>query len=198
NALLKLYNKTQSEGKKIEIFEKFEIVIERLTETLNALVETITIKKNGVEIIPKLDFEQVLLKTKQTLAATLIETKAKITYDFSKAKNVDYNPIYLESIFLNLISNAIKYRSPDRVPQIFITSKKDNNRTVLEFKDNGLGIDLKNHGNKLFGLNQVFHKHPESKGIGLFITKAQVLAMGGSITAESDVNIGSTFIITLN
>ena len=198
NALLKLYNKTQSEGKKIEIFEKFEIVIERLTETLNALVETITIKKNGVEIIPKLDFEQVLLKTKQTLTATLIETKAKITYDFSKAKNVDYNPIYLESIFLNLISNAIKYRSPDRVPQIFITSKKDNNRTVLEFKDNGLGIDLKNHGNKLFGLNQVFHKHPESKGIGLFITKAQVLAMGGSITAESDVNIGSTFIITLN
>ncbi|KSA14991.1 PAS domain-containing protein [Maribacter dokdonensis] len=198
NALLKLYNKTQSEGKKIEIFEKFEIVIERLTETLNALVETITIKKNGVEIIPKLDFEQVLLKTKQTLAATLLETKAKITYDFSKAKNVDYNPIYLESIFLNLISNAIKYRSPDRVPQIFITSKKDNNRTVLEFKDNGLGIDLKNHGNKLFGLNQVFHKHPESKGIGLFITKAQVLAMGGSITAESDVNIGSTFIITLN
>ena len=198
NALLKLYNKTQSEGKKIEIFEKFEIVIERLTETLNALVETITIKKNGVEIMPKLEFEQVLLKTKQTLAATLIETKAKITYDFSKAKNVDYNPIYLESIFLNLISNAIKYRSPDRVPQIFITSKKDNNRTVLEFKDNGLGIDLKNHGNKLFGLNQVFHKHPESKGIGLFITKAQVLAMGGSITAESDVNIGSTFIITLN
>ncbi|MFV1448035.1 PAS domain-containing protein [Maribacter sp. HS] len=198
NALLKLYNKTQSEGKKIEIFEKFEIVIERLTETLNALVETITIKKNGVEIIPKLDFEQVLLKTKQTLAATLIETKAKIIYDFSKAKNVDYNPIYLESIFLNLISNAIKYRSPDRVPQIFITSKKDNNRTVLEFKDNGLGIDLKNHGNKLFGLNQVFHKHPESKGIGLFITKAQVLAMGGSITAESDVNIGSTFIVILN
>ncbi|SEB89699.1 PAS domain S-box-containing protein [Maribacter dokdonensis] len=198
NALLKLYNKTQSEGKKIEIFEKFEVVIERLTETLNALVETITIKKNGVEIIPKLDFEQVLLKTKQTLAATLIETKAKITYDFSKAKNVDYNPIYLESIFLNLISNAIKYRSPDRVPQIFITSKKDSNRTVLEFKDNGLGIDLKNHGNKLFGLNQVFHKHPESKGIGLFITKAQVLAMGGSITAESDVNIGSTFIVTLN
>ena len=198
NALLKLYNKTQSEGKKIEIFEKFEIVIERLTETLNALVETITIKKNGVEIMPKLEFEQVLLKTKQTLAATLIETKAKITYDFSKAKNVDYNPIYLESIFLNLISNAIKYRSPDRVPQIFITSKKDNNRTVLEFKDNGLGIDLKNHGNKLFGLNQVFHKHPESKGIGLFITKAQVLAMGGSITAESDVNIGSTFIVTLN
>ncbi|WP_437371467.1 sensor histidine kinase [Maribacter litoralis] len=125
-------------------------------------------------------------------------TKAIINFDFSQVKNVNYNPIYLESIFLNLISNAIKYRSPDRVPKIFISSKQENEKTLLEFKDNGVGIDLKSHGHKLFGLNKVFHKHPEAKGIGLFITKAQILAMGGSITVESEVNVGSTFFVTLN
>ncbi|VXB74569.1 sensor histidine kinase [Maribacter litoralis] len=198
NALLQMYKNATCEDKKVEIFDKFEIVIKHLNETLNALVEMITIKKNGVEIKPHLDFEDVLLKTKQTLAAELIETKAIINFDFSQVKNVNYNPIYLESIFLNLVSNAIKYRSPDRVPKIFISSKQENEKTLLEFKDNGVGIDLKSHGHKLFGLNKVFHKHPEAKGIGLFITKAQILAMGGSITVESEVNVGSTFFVTLN
>tara|TARA_R110002051_G_scaffold91280_1_gene160540 strand:+ start:1229 stop:4273 length:3045 start_codon:yes stop_codon:yes gene_type:complete len=198
NALLGMYKNTTSETKKIEIFEKFETVIDHLTETLNALIETITIKHNAVHKRENLSFEHTLHKTKEILAAELIETGAFIEHKFSEAKNVMYNPIYLESIFLNLVSNAIKYRSPDRSPKICITSKLVNKKTVLEFKDNGIGIDMKSHGDKLFGLNKVFHKHPDAKGIGLFLTKAQIVAMGGSISVKSEVNVGSTFIITLN
>ncbi|HDZ06981.1 hypothetical protein LCGC14_0051730 [marine sediment metagenome] len=198
NALLGMYKNATSENKKIEIFEKFEIVIDHLTETLNALIETITIKHNAVHKRQELSFEHTLHKTKEILAAELIETGALIDYKFSKAENVMYNPIYLESIFLNLVSNSIKYRSPDRRAKICITSKVVNQKTIIEFKDNGIGIDMKSHGDKLFGLNKVFHKHPEAKGVGLFLTKAQIVAMGGSISVESEVNVGSTFIITLN
>ncbi|WP_324023695.1 PAS domain-containing protein [Maribacter sp. BPC-D8] len=198
NALLSLYKSTKNEGKKIEIFGKFEIVIDHLTETLNALIETISIKHSAVEITQELCFEQTLLKTKEILAAELIESKANIKCDFSKAKNVKYNPIYLESIFLNLVSNSLKYRSEDRVPEISITSNTINGRITLEFEDNGLGIDMKSNGHKLFGLNKVFHKHPDAKGIGLFLTKAQIIAMGGSISAKSKVGVGTTFFIILN
>ena len=92
----------------------------------------------------------------------------------------------------------IKYRYPDRIPKINITSKIINEKTTLIIKDNGLGIDLKKHGHKIFGLLKVFHRNPEAKGIGLFLTKAQVETMGGSISVESEVNIGTTFFVTLN
>ena len=95
------------------------------------------------------------------------------------------------------MSNALKYRAADRTPNIKIFTKIVDTKTVLCFKDNGLGIDLDKHGHKLFGLNKVFHRHPEAKGIGLFLTKAQVEAMGGNIHAESEVNVGTTFFITL-
>ncbi|MGO4918318.1 PAS domain-containing protein [Maribacter spongiicola] len=198
NALLGLFKNSESESKKVEIFTKFEIVINHLTETLNTLIETITIKHNAGEIKENLYFEQTLNKTKEILAAEIMNTGAIIKFDFSKMKNVMYNPIYLESIFLNLISNSIKYKAPDRAPEILIISDVVNGKTTLEFKDNGLGIDMENYGDKLFGLNKIFHKHPDAKGVGLFLTKAQIVAMNGSISAKSEVNVGTTFFITLN
>ncbi|TDT46975.1 PAS domain S-box-containing protein [Maribacter spongiicola] len=198
NALLGLFKNSESESKKVEIFEKFEIVIHHLTETLNTLIETITVKHNAGGIKENLYFEQTLSKTKEILAAEIMNTGAIIKYDFSKIENVLYNPIYLESVFLNLISNSLKYKAPDRAPEILIISNVVNGKTTLEFKDNGLGIDMKNYGDKLFGLNKVFHKHPDARGVGLFLTKAQIVAMNGSISAESEVNVGTTFFITLN
>jgi signal transduction histidine kinase len=66
----------------------------------------------------------------------------------------------------------------------------------LLVKDNGLGIDMDRFGDKLFGLHKTFHDHHEAKGVGLFLTKTQIETMGGRITAESEVDKGTTFIIT--
>lgn len=65
----------------------------------------------------------------------------------------------------------------------------------MQVKDNGLGIDLKKHGHKLFGIYNTFHNREDSKGIGLFITKAQIVTMGGDITAESTAGEGTTFTV---
>jgi sensor histidine kinase regulating citrate/malate metabolism len=97
----------------------------------------------------------------------------------------------MESIFLNLISNALKYKSLQRTPSIHIESfVMENGNIILKFQDNGLGIDLKKYGTKVFGLNKTFHKHPEAKGIGLFIIKNQIESLGGNISVESEVNGG--------
>ena len=105
---------------------------------------------------------------------------------------------YIESIFLNLISNSIKYRSYNRVPSIEIKSIIENDATVLLFSDNGIGLDLEKNGHKLFGLNKTFHRGRDSKGFGLYITKTQIEAMGGKISATSEVNKGATFKINFN
>ena len=96
---------------------------------------------------------------------------------------------------LNLLSNAIKYRSARRIPNVHFQTTSRNGDTIMSVSDNGLGIDLKKHGNSLFGLNKTFHEHAESKGVGLYITKKQIEAMGGYITAESEVEKGTTFTV---
>ena len=105
--------------------------------------------------------------------------------------------MYLESILLNLLSNAIRYRAPNRIAQIHFRTEIKNNEIILIATDNGLGIDLKKYGHKLFGLNNTFHRHPDSKGVGLFMTKTQIEAVGGSINVESEVDKGSLVKIIL-
>ncbi|WP_161792609.1 PAS domain S-box protein [Psychroserpens damuponensis] len=196
NSLIDMYYLSKDEDKDL-VFNKFKKVINHLTEILNTLVEALKIKKENVSI-EQVDFAITLNKTKEILAAQIIETDAIITADFEVVNKILYNKIYFESIFLNLVENAIKYKSKDRTPKIHLKTKLVEGHTVLEISDNGLGINIDRHKHKLFGLNKVFHRHPKAKGIGLFMTKLQIESLGGTIRVESEVNKGSTFIINFN
>jgi signal transduction histidine kinase len=94
---------------------------------------------------------------------------------------------------LNFISNAVRYSHPDRKPMIKISY--DEQLKTLTIADNGIGIDLEKNGTKLFGMYKTFNNNPDSKGIGLFITKNQIDAMGGRIETESKLGVGTTFTI---
>lgn len=111
--------------------------------------------------------------------------------------NIKTVPAYLESIVLNLVSNGIKYKSQNPNSFIKISTEIIDEILLLKIQDNGLGIDLERHGEELFGMYKTFHKHKDAKGLGLFITKAQVEAMNGKIEAESAVNEGTLFKIYL-
>ncbi|WP_405296207.1 PAS domain S-box protein [Algibacter sp. Ld11] len=198
NSLLGLYNASVNEDDRVFLFQKFEKVINHLTITLNTLVDAVKIKNNVPKEFDTLKFNDVLNKTKEILTGQIIKNDAIITSDFSEISKIKYDRIYLESIFLNLVGNSIKYRSKDRVPEIFIKSEIKDGKIRILFQDNGLGIDLERHGHKLFGLNKVFHRHPEAKGVGLFMVKTQVEALNGTIYATSKVNEGTTFYINFN
>jgi PAS domain S-box-containing protein len=198
NSLLDFYNTAESEEEKNILFEKFEKVIHHLTLTLNTLVESLRTKNVSIEDMEDVLFDEVLNKTKEILSGQIMNTSAVIKSDFSKIKKINYNKIYLESIFLNLLNNSIKYKAESRAPEIFIESDLKDGIIKLSFTDNGLGIDLEKHGHKLFGLNKTFHRHKEANGVGLFMTKTQIEAMGGVISASSKVNEGTTFHINLN
>ncbi|TXE13932.1 PAS domain S-box protein [Seonamhaeicola algicola] len=194
NALLDLYNTAEDDDEKHMLFGKFERVINHLTLTLNTLVEALK-TKNDKATVKNVFFDEILNRTKEVLAAQIAEKNVIITDDFSQVNKISYNKIYLESIFLNLVENAIKYSARNKTPEIHVNSEVVDGNVILKFKDNGLGIDLKKHGHKLFKLNKVFHRHPNAKGVGLFMTKVQIETMGGSISATSAVNEGTTFII---
>jgi PAS domain S-box-containing protein len=198
NSLLHFYRLSTDSADKEMLFSKFEIVIHHLSTTLNDLIEALKIKEDVGKELELLSFEDILTKTKETFAGTIMETESIITADFSKAPTIEYPKSYLESILLNLLSNAMKYQSPLRKPKIHFETATNKEEIILLVTDNGLGIDLEKYGSKIFGLNKTFHRHAEAKGVGLFIIKTQIEAMGGTIALASEVDKGTTFKITFN
>jgi signal transduction histidine kinase len=82
--------------------------------------------------------------------------------------------------------------------KIIISTYLQNGLTSLSVRDNGMGLDLKMYGRKIFNLYQVFHRGYESKGVGLYIIKSQIEALGGSISVKSEVDKGSEFIVVFS
>ena len=128
-----------------------------------------------------------------------ILTKEEVTLQafFEEAESIFSTRSYLYSIFYNLLSNSIKYRQTGIKPVITIKSKRAGDKIELHFKDNGNGIDLEKNGAQLFGLYKRFDTSMEGKGMGLFMVKTQVEALGGSIEINSKLGIGTEFIIKL-
>jgi len=178
-----------------EIINGFSTSTNLLNETINDLVKVVIIKDN-----PSIDKEEVLIKDVfenvfNQLSYLISLHKPILKIELEKVSILNINKAYLESILLNLFTNAIKYRSPKRILRIFVSSKEINNKIVLTFKDNGIGIDLERNRDKIFGLYQRFHNYSDSKGLGLYLVKSQVESMGGTISVESEVDKGTTFTI---
>jgi PAS domain S-box-containing protein len=197
NSLLDLHDICETTEEKEFMFGKFRIVIAHLSETLNTLIEVIKIKdpKQSKIEIKTLYFSEILKKTEEIIPEEISRLNAVITSNFSAIYTIKYNESYLESIFINLISNSLKYSSPERPPRIEVTTTINEGKIELKITDNGLGIDLKKHGHKLFGLNQVFHRHKDSKGVGLYIVKNQIESLQGTISCTSEVHKGTTFTV---
>jgi len=104
---------------------------------------------------------------------------------------------YIESIIYNLLSNGVKYKREIDDAFVKIDFEKTNKILTITVEDNGLGIDMKKFGDKLFGLYQRFHTHVTGKGLGMHIVKLQTEFLGGTLQIESKPNIGTKFTITV-
>jgi PAS domain S-box-containing protein len=188
-----LYKESADLEEQDMLFSKVETVIIRLNDTLNELIQSVKIQGDKYIKHDAIDFKSIFNRTLEILDNQILGLKPIVTSDFSEAPIIEYPKIYMESIMLNLLSNSIKYSSPDRIAMIHFCTTVKNNEIILIARDNGLGIDLQKHGHKIFGLNNTFHEHLDANGVGLFMIKTQIEAIGGSITVESEVDEGSTF-----
>lgn len=179
-----------------EIINGFQKSTHLLNETINDLVKVIIIKDN-----PSIQKEKVLIKEVfenvfNQLSFLISVHKPILKIDLEDVSILEINKSYLESIFLNLLTNAIKYRAPIRQLKVTISTKVEDDNLIITFKDNGIGIDLDKNKDKIFGLYQRFHNYPDSKGLGLYLVKSQVESMNGTISVSSVVGKGTTFTIT--
>jgi len=171
---------------------------DNLLETLENLNEVVAISTNvNLEKKP-INLVEKIKTVKQNLAAFLLNNNAKIVNNVSEDVFIKVVPAYIESILMNFITNSVKYKDPERDPVITLSTTRNNGYTILSITDNGLGIDLKKYGDKLFGMYKTFHDKKDSRGIGLYITKNQIEAMNGRVMACSEVGKGTTFNIYFN
>ena len=193
--LVEYIEASTEEMERKDLFTKIKKVVNTINETLNELVESIQVKYELDIELKKIIVDHSIQKTLNALEPEVNSSGCTVEINNSEAPVIYFPEKYLDSILYNLISNAIKYKSPDRKPVIKIKTEKRDDSIVLSVSDNGLGIDLTMHQNQLFKLRKVFHKHPDAKGFGLFMTKTQMEAMGGKIWAESTPDVGTTFFV---
>lgn len=182
-----------------EIFDKIAESAGQLERTLNDLVQVVAIKDKKDVSFERVGLEKLLATVSESLEWQVIESEATILADFSAIGEFLYPKAYLLSILQNLLSNAMKYRHPNRKPAIRIESIRENGHFGLRIRDNGRGINLEKYGSRVFGLYQRFHESEglNGRGLGLYIVKAQVESLGGWIGLESKVGEGSTFSLYL-
>ena len=195
--LLDFMEETENKEEKEEALQRIRPVVDHINEIFNKLVESLQVKQDLEIQSEKLDFKKCIENSLIDFQTQIKEYKITIEIDCNEAQTVYYPEKYLDSIFSNLISNAIKYRSPDRNLALKIKTKQINNDILLSIEDNGLGINLKRHKDSIFKIRRTFHNHPDAKGLGLFMTKTQIDAMNGEIWVESQEQIGSTFFIKI-
>jgi PAS domain S-box-containing protein len=182
---------------KCNLLKKYNPIIENLEGTISGLIRVLEIEKTTGECVRKLYFENMLHSIVHELHERIKEADPEINYDFSDCPSIIYTESYLASIFRNMITNAIKYKSQDRDLVVNITSSYTDNYTLLSFSDNGIGIDLEAYGSDMFKPFKRFSSQSTGSGIGLHLIKSIVTKNGGNIEVESEIEKGTTFRIYL-
>lgn len=191
-SLLELFKITTDLNERHIYLQNLYKVSDSLNQTIADLNDVVQIQTDTKNAKTNVAFSDVWRQVETIVATNIIDADAKITIQF-QVEHIDYVPAYLESIMLNLVTNALKYRSAKRRCEVYIgTYQNEQSQTVLTVRDNGLGMDLQYIGPYLFGMYKTFHGNSNAKGIGLFITKNQVEALGGHIAVESAVDVGTS------
>lgn len=178
-----------------EILSLIKLSAEGLKNTMNAYIDSYSEEDVRDMVLEDVDFKNVFDKVQNSISSLIQRAGAKFHIDFSAMPSVHFKDIYMESIFLNLITNSIKYARPSVPPIISMSTAQENGKKKLTYTDNGLGFDMEKVGSLIFKLNEKFHGNEDSKGVGLYLVHEQVTSLGGSISVDSKVNQGTTFTI---
>src|SRR5690606_24852587 len=171
-------------------------IVENMITTMNDLNKLMDTRLEDELPADEVGLAELIQREWENLQTEEIQAAgAKLMADL-KVPYVSLPKVYAESILHNFISNALKYRSSERNPQIEVKTWEESEDIYLAVADNGLGMDLNAVGDKLFGLYKTFHVHKQAKGMGMYLTKMQVEALGGKITVASEPDKGTMFTVS--
>jgi signal transduction histidine kinase len=180
---------------------EFFVSLRESSDKLNTAIDDVSLLLR-MQAQGELNLEQIHLKSAlqevfASLSALFSEKDVIYTDCLSGQERVIAEHSYLKSILTNILTNAVKYSSPERESFLRITSLEDKQFVRVDFEGNGLGIDLEKYGDKLFGLYKTFHDNQDAHGLGLHMTKNQIEQLGGKIEVRSKVGEGTCFSVYL-
>jgi PAS domain S-box-containing protein len=182
---------------KIEVLDRVTLSIKNIDTVIQDLNHILQAREMVNEKKETVYFNDLLEAIKTSIHNIIESEKVQFNCSFDEVDSLFTIRSYLYSIFYNLVSNSIKYRQTGIAPAITIKSHRLKNKIELRFKDNGKGIDLDKNAEQLFGLYKRFDTTMEGKGMGLFMVKTQVEALGGTIKIKSKLGEGTEFVILL-
>jgi signal transduction histidine kinase len=195
--LLSFFDEKKIDSENLLFFNNIKKASKKLQDNLHHLIEMVMDENNLYKRGEAINLCKLLDEVRFGIEKQLEESGAAIEVQF-QVQSVIYPSVYLHSIIQNLITNAIKYRSPDRPPVIKVKTRKQGKFTCLSVEDNGRGIDLQKNRFKIFSRLERFDRDVEGKGIGLYLIKTQVEALGGKIEVESELGVGTKFHVYLS
>ncbi len=195
--LINLFDQNTLDPENLTIVNHIHESAQRLDTIVKDLSKIIDIRNDIFKIRQKIFLEDELKDIQNVLKKELNPEQNNLTISVSDCPDIYSVRPMVHSILYNLISNALKYRAPDRKAQINIKSSQNHEFYILSVEDNGLGIDLEKHRDNLFKLYKRFHYHTEGKGIGLYLAKLQSEALGGYIEVASELNRFTRFTVYL-
>lgn len=196
-ALTQILEHSFSETEEIDIINKMTLSVANLDAVIADLNQILQIKQYQNAAQETIDFHTIISSIQLSIKNLIIKEHVKFELNLSCATSIVSIKSYLYSVFYNLTLNSIKYRNPDIDPILKITCIEEGSEVIITFQDNGKGIDLEKHGSQLFGLYKRFDSSIDGKGLGLYMVKSQIEELGGTISVESTIMQGTTFIIRL-
>jgi PAS domain S-box-containing protein len=177
----------------VEILDLISLSAEGLKNSLNSYLDALKQREVPTEKLEEVDLDRTLQKVKSSIGSLIQKEGVVFHTDFSEMEHVAFKERFLESIFLNLITNSIKYTQPSVSPVISIVAKEVLGKKTIVYTDNGIGMDLEKMGGSIFEIRDKDSGNQESKGVGLYLVKSHMTSLGGSIEVNSKVNKGTTF-----
>jgi signal transduction histidine kinase len=178
-----------------QITDMMKSSLKRFSTTIQDLTAIVEIDKIGEdEADEALDLYEIVDSVRQDLQSLIAKSNATIRVVAEERYLSGFSRKNFKSIISNLISNAIKYRSPDRSPEVDVKMEKEGGKTHLSIQDNGLGIPAGKE-ERIFTMFKRLHDHVEGSGIGLYIVKRMVDQARGRIIVDSTQGKGTTFTI---
>lgn len=183
--------KPGSGSEEAKLFDLIQISIAKFNTTIKDLTEITKVQKDLEADLETVCFQEVSDDIKSDIRKLITDAQATFEEEFG-VPEIIYARKNLRSILYNLITNGIKYRSPERPPFIRIRTYLEGDQIILCVRDNGLGLST-HQQSKLFNMFKRLHTHVEGSGIGLYIIKRIIENGGGKIEVESELGRGTTF-----
>ncbi len=180
-----------------KVLANLEKSCETLDERLKNLLDMTRLEKHQDESPQPMPLSEIMEEVTLELREEIQRTKAQLELHCDGFDTLLMGKENAMSLFVNLVSNAIKYRSPDRAPLVRISTCIVEGQAQIIVADNGMGMDLQKDGQRLFGMFNRLHSHVSGSGVGLFIVKKILEAHRASIHVESIVGKGTTFILLM-